>query len=833
MKNNKLFVLTIIAIITTGCVGNDPNSMTKGVVAPEQATSMINLACGSDGTVTSLDLLEAGGAPFNSSFVIGEERGIRAYLSCSNGVKLPITTNADWSSSNQKIFTVTNSASETASKGYIVSKAKGDASLIVSYDVYEAIVPVHVVDAPLTGLVISSSRSDNSIAKGETLAISVYGTYSDGSSKALSGAKLTTTTPQIISINGDQISGIGEGDFILKAELNGYTAELHGKVLAAKIVGLQIIESNLSNFSIELPRTEPVNAKFELSDGNLIDIPKPQFGSLGKAVCSLYTLPSDSAIPFMLANNECSVISRTEAGVNKLTYRYVFVKDDGSIDTTKPALESSIVIENSNNNVKGLVINASQPMSPIVVGEPYRFRVYANLSNGSQIDVTKLVKVNVSCELKGADCSNKIMFGRTGYTGAGSGVDDGKGGVIQLISSLTADNSLPTSNMKLTITASLDQLSTSTSYDAAMIPNVISIKELSKYFSDNVFNLLTLDEKHALRTFNYVDNNSGKPIANNYFNAFIGLPSEALKASTLDDSVNTIYTAIPDGAEIPLSDDLSVPRLNEVSQLSSADIMNQTEMGDHIINEPLASVFCNNSDYNQTISTLSKSISYAHSEGFGRGFSVGAELGAEVDAKFGKVIIKSVNNYNQSWSWNDSQTQTIVLPSQNVLTPPRARGIVVQSLFSTKLGGTKLFNIPLDADSCIPFVATGTSLGTWGVGNPFTYSSKACIPFNKINYTEQMGSFDKLFTSNSSMTFRATYTQSSASTAVGSSAAIYVFKPGDAGYEAISCNTSQSASAKGSDIKLTSVKNGVQKVVTKGGQTIPLTTQNLVSFTSK
>ena len=178
----------------------------------------------------------------------------------------------------------------------------------------------------------------------------------------------------------------------------------------------------------------------------------------------------------------------------------------------------------------------------------------------------------------------------------------------------------------------------------------------------------------------------------------------ALKASTLDDSVNTIYTAIPDGAEIPLSDDLSVPRLNEVSQLSSADIMNQTEMGDHIINEPLASVFCNNSDYNQTISTLSKSISYAHSEGFGRGFSVGAELGAEVDAKFGKVIIKSVNNYNQSWSWNDSQTQTIVLPSQNVLTPPRARGIVVQSLFSTKLGGTKLFNIPLDADSCIPFV---------------------------------------------------------------------------------------------------------------------------------
>ena len=118
------------------------------------------------------------------------------------------------------------------------------------------------------------------------MAISVYGTYSDGSSKALSGAKLTTTTPQIISINGDQISGIGEGDFILKAELNGYTAELHGKVLAAKIVGLQIIESNLSNFSIELPRTEPVNAKFELSDGNLIDIPKPQFGSLGKkAVC--------------------------------------------------------------------------------------------------------------------------------------------------------------------------------------------------------------------------------------------------------------------------------------------------------------------------------------------------------------------------------------------------------------------------------------------------------------------------------------------------------------------------------------------------------------------
>ena len=45
-------------------------------------------------------------------------------------------------------------------------------------------------------------------------------------------------------------------------------------------------------------------------------------------------------------------LSRTEAGVNKLTYRYVFCKDDGSIDTTKPALESSIVIENSNNNVK-------------------------------------------------------------------------------------------------------------------------------------------------------------------------------------------------------------------------------------------------------------------------------------------------------------------------------------------------------------------------------------------------------------------------------------------------------------------------------------------------
>lgn len=833
MKNNKLFVLTLVVIIATGCVGNDPNSMTKNVTTPEKANDTMSLVCGRDGTVTSLDLLDAGGAPFNSSFVVGEEREVRAYLSCSNGVKLPITTSADWSSSNQKIFTVTNAASETSSKGYIVSKAKGDASLIVSYDVYEAIVPIHVIDTPLTGLVISSSRSDNSIAKGETLAISVYGTYSDGSSRALSGAKLTTDMPQIISINGDQISGVGEGDFILKAELNGYTAELHGKVLAAKIVSLQIMESNLSNFSIELPRTEIVNAKFVLSDGNLIDIPKPQFGSLGKAVCSLYALPNDSTIPFMLANNECSVISRTEAGVNKLTYRYVFVKDDGSIDATKPALESSIVIENSNNNVQSLVINASQPMNPIIVGEPYRFRVSANLNNGSQIDVTKLVKINVSCELKGADCSNKIMFGRTGYTGAGSGVDDGKGGVIQLVSSLTTDNSLPTSNMKLTVTANLDKLSTSTSYDAAMIPNVISIKELSKYFSNNVFNLLTLDEKHALHTFNYVDNNSGKPIANNYFNAFIGLPNEALKASTLDDSVNTIYTAIPDGAEIPLSDDLSVPRLNEVSQLTSADIMNQTEMDDHIINEPLASVFCNNSDYNQTVSTLAKSISYTHSEGFGRGFSVGVDVGVEIGTEPLKAKINASTKYDQSWSWNDSQTQTIVLPSQNVLTPPRARGIVVQSLFSTKLGGTKLFNIPLDADSCIPFVATGISLGSWGVGNPFTYSSKACIPFNKINYTAQMGSFDKLFTSNSSMTFRATYTQSSASTAVGSSAAIYVFKPGDAGYEAISCNTSQSSSTKSSDIKLASLKNGAQRVVTKGGQSIPLTTQNLVSFTSK
>lgn len=808
------------------------SQMTSKVLPPQSINELASLVCGSDGVVSSINLKEVGGAPFTRSFIAGEKRAIKAYLTCDGGTSIPITTVAEWSTSNPAIFGVTNDSSGGISRGYITANSIGSAYLSVNYDRYEWQESIQIAAAPLTGITLSSSRADNTIAKGEIVTFDVYGSYSDGSTNAVSGATFSTDTPDVVSINGSQVRGLKEGNFNLTAQFNGYTAKLQGKVLAAQIKELVIVPDNITTFNVELPRTETVRAKLRLSDDSLIDIPEPSFSNLTTTSCTLFKLPTDKNTPFLnTSDNGCSITSTTESGINKLIYNYVFLKNDGSIDYNKPALESDVLIENSSKNITSLSIALeSQPLA-IVVGQPYRFKVYANLGNGESMDITKLINLNSYCEFRGTDCSNQLLFGRTGYIGIGSGQDDGKGGIVELVSSLTPDNSIPNDKIQLTITANLANFESKVEFSATMLPNVIKMSALSDYFVNKVYPQLTGSLGNwPYFAFTYVNAN-GIPIPEeNFFHLewLLYPPSSVLPLNDQDGSIQTL----PITDTIKASTSTVIPRVNEVDE-------------DKTIT--LASNFCNNTDYNQTVSSVSLSQQISLTTTTGRGYSIttglGNETGVEFDVPFGKattkISLKFESSTNENWATSSTTTDTITLPAQNIFVPAHGRGVVIQKLFSARVGGTQSFTVPLDQSSCFPFryylemnnlePDTDKIINT----NNIRILNNLCYPVNKINFTSKMGGIEQLFASNSSMTFQATVAASGTNRSTGSSAAIYVLKPGDVGYDSISCGSStlkSSAQLTGSKATLRKDKSGRMKLTNLHRQILPLSQKNLISI---
>jgi hypothetical protein len=820
----KIISALILLVILSSCNGvQGTNSMTANVndkLKKLSITELISTVCGTNG-VQSFVLQEADGTPYNSQFATGSERGIRSIIQCNvNNQTIDVTDSASWSSSNKSIFTVVNQAGLNDSKGYIVATGNGTGTLNVTYDIYnvKSQVNVSTPQATVTGLRLISSRNDNTLAAGETININAEALYSNGISQAINNVVYSTTESNVISISGNNITGKESGNFTITGTYQGYTTTLQGTVLKAKIVGLKIVDDNIKTFSIAAPRTEKIKAQLILSDGTQVDVPSSTLQNQNSSTCSLYSLPTDQNIPFVSNGSKCEITSTTMTGQNRLTYSYSTLTPNGKIDTTVPTFESSIIIEVTQSNVKNIRIEPSQSMNGLVVGTPYRYKIFADMSDGNSIDVTKSVPLNVTCIYGSTDCSSSILSGKTGYVGPISNAqDDGNGGFIQVINYLAPTTDIQIPQLDFNLSASLGSLNAQKSFQSPLYPNVWTMKQLSNYFVTSMYGQLTDIEKKSFKTFRAVDSN-GTIIPNRYSLAFTPFKGSQLAATMLDDTTNHIQTSLADNSTVSLADDITAPRVNEaVKSDSSFD---------------LVSSLCNNSDVPLTMTSSSQSKQISHTTTFAQGLTYGLQEAVAVKMNVGIAEVTSTTTLSvggsSTWTNTDTTTDTYTMPSQNVAMPPHSRAIVIQSLYQTKVGGTKQFDIPLDSNSCIPYVVTGSI-------NQYQLSSKACLPISAISSAtmQNFGDFGKIFANGgSSMTFRGTYSGLALlQDATANTAAIYVFQPGDAGYDGVKCPiTNQSTALNDRASSGGSISLDGTHVISASGQKIPLNPKNLVSM---
>lgn len=748
---------------------------------------------------------------------------------------IDVTSNSDWSSSDIKIFTVTNSSGETYSKGYITPKKVGTAYLSVSYDKYSVTATVSVSAAKLTHIEVKLNPvRGGALYSGDKADIITTGYYADDTTKIISAPKITVDNAKV-ELDGNSLTAVSVGEFTISVEYEGYHSSINGMVEpptngiiipeAPKITGIRIVESEIALFTTGIPQTKTVRAQFVWSDGKLTDIPASTLDKPTLTECDLFKLPDDKNIPFLNLNSKCEITSTNESGQNRLTYRYIPLNQKGEIDYTQPIFESSIIIKSVDTPIKQIKINSDFDYnfeSKLVVGNVYRYKVFAILDNNESVDITKSLKLNVilTSENDSSDYSGKLSVSNAGYIGAGEGYEDGFGGFIKLNSAIHDNDNEALVKVKLQVSARLTRFSVNKNYNLTSVANVISTKAIGSYFIEKIYPTLSRQDQYSFITFSGFNGNkiNQSPYTTMFSTSFF----RPVLAGTLQLK--------------PISSNPSLSFENNITVQEQVDLLTPrvSDMGIDENAKSLVTVACNNSQTNQTISTSSSSVSLATTTTFGRGFSVGLDISREFAAALigntqMKTTVKVSGAYNQSWSWSDTKTDTYTLPSQNILLPPGAKSIVLQKFVKGNLSYTSDLLLPMNGDSCIPVEINANP--TILYNNAYKYSSTACFRLNSFIDHINDPLFTSLFDGSKHMRFKANVAQQGYDKSKINTISVYVFNPQDPGYSSLTCTEPLMALQSGSNKhKPTKAKLSKDQLsVEVNGKLIPLRNKNLRS----
>lgn len=788
-----IITYTILSISILGCnSGIQNNSNLQKIQAPTQA-QLLTAGCGEEGP-SNLIIQEANGTPLVATFNLGISRGVKASVICVNGNSFDVTAMSYWDSNDHNIITVDNDLS----KGYINTHNTGSAIITVSYldEKLTASQKITVLDAALKNISISLSRPQ--IAIGEKTTPTIEGVYTNNTTSPIKNAVLSSSDESIAKIDGQNIIGLKPGIAKISALIDGYTSTIDIEILPAKITGIILDPKNQYLFTTGIPQPTIIKAKLLLSDGNILDIPKNDFDTTFKTQCYLQKSALDTSIPFIASQDGCTISSTIESGENKIVYTYSILDQNHNI---VQKFESSAILKSTDEDIKQITLkldDSIQQNKTMFVGEVYRYHIYATLKNGSTVDITKVIPLKTSLSYNNTDISQKIITGNTGYIGGSQGTDDNNGGIIKITDYVFKDDA-KNYKVKLLLNASLSSYTTRFNEEITIIPNVLSIYQLSSYFANDIYNkkLNATDKKH-FSTFSGLDS-TGKIIFTNASDLLSKLNASQLSASALNDKNETLsFKSISDNT-VDIAIDTTIPRINEIYSDSDDDSMT------------IMSIGCNYDTQSvQTISTASKSKEISSTDSVSKGFAVGMEIGTEVEASLpfiakAKNSIKISTSYNQSWSNSNTTSQTYSLASQNVTLNPEGRTVVIQKVYKTKIGLTGKFSLPLTDNSCIPFNVNGNVQG-------LTLSSPACIKYSDIANNLDDPTFNKLFDGSNKLSFYANYASNELSDVTTNTIAVYVYNKGDAGYDSINCNVEkppQKTVTKTNDIKL-SYKNLVK-----------------------
>lgn len=245
-----------VATVTGGVV----QSLLRGTVTITASFGAISAS--TQMTVGDPVLVSIAVTPANSSLPLGLNVQMAASGTYSDNSTAPLVANTLlWTTGNGLIATVTS--------GFVRSKALGVTTISAALGNISGSTQITVADPLLVSLAISPSNG-GTIPVGNSLTLSVSGTYTDGTVKDLtSAATWTSSTPAFASVTQGQVLAKAAGTTTITASSGGFASQVPVAVTPAALLSIAVTPASQS---IALGLTGQVTATGTYTDGSTRNI---------------------------------------------------------------------------------------------------------------------------------------------------------------------------------------------------------------------------------------------------------------------------------------------------------------------------------------------------------------------------------------------------------------------------------------------------------------------------------------------------------------------------------------------------------------------------------
>ena len=337
-SNTTIATISTAGLATTIANGSTNITATKGSVSGNTTL-----------TVTSATVTAVTVTPTGRSVAAGRTQQFNATANYSDISTANITTFADWSTDNTAIATI-------SSTGLVTTLASGNVTIIATQGDYSGNTTLEVTAAVLTAIDVSPDSP--SVAKGRTQQFVATGTYSDGSTSAITSTVTwasSNTTVATISTAGLATAN-NTGTTTIQATSGSISDNTTITVTAA---ALDSVDVTPTSPSVAAGQTQQFSAQGTYSDNSTDNI-----------TTSAVWASSSTDVASMSAGGLATTYT---VGNTNVTAAKSGKSDNATLTVTAAVLDSITVT----------------PVSPTIrVGDTLQFRAVGTYSDGSKVDLT-------------------------------------------------------------------------------------------------------------------------------------------------------------------------------------------------------------------------------------------------------------------------------------------------------------------------------------------------------------------------------------------------------------------------------------------------------------
>lgn len=180
--------------------------------------------------------------------------------SFSDGSKQDLTGQVKWSSSNAR-------AASIDAHGVATAKARGTVTITAASGTIRGTATLTVAPPVLTGLALRPDRL--SLAKGLHAAVTVIGSFSDGSARPLDGTKLSSSRSSVVTVSGRRLTANAIGTATVTARVGTLTATMKVKVTPPVVRALRVTPTRSS---LRTGKTVTLRATGVRTDGSKVTL---------------------------------------------------------------------------------------------------------------------------------------------------------------------------------------------------------------------------------------------------------------------------------------------------------------------------------------------------------------------------------------------------------------------------------------------------------------------------------------------------------------------------------------------------------------------------------